>query len=706
ETEARRRARDDFRRHGLDEPAVWGREGVHARRRGLEAERREAEAAAAAAGEHRARAQEVAEREEEARALGETLAPHLAPVGLDPRATPRAASRWLRETAELSRALGEAEGAADRAGTLEAGVAEASAAIASLLADHGEPVAAGPDSGPEADPDGLHTAVERLRQRAAAFREAEREAAEARREVEREAEQERRQEEAIAALFRAAGLTPGDEAALEARLGQLEAWQAARQREQEARTLIEDQRTRLAGEEALLERAGAGEHDALAEEYRELEDQAARADDHLTRIRDIENELERARRERPVEAAEAAAQAARDRLAEVRDDVTDRRAAAWLLQEVRQEHRAQHRPALLERADRWLAEFSRGAFRLDLGETGDLEAVDTAAGARRALAELSTGTRMQLLIAVRAAWALEGEAGREPLPLFLDEALTTTDPERFEAVAASLRTLAAETGRQVFYLTAQPADIGRWGLAPQDPHVVDLAAARGRAIAAPAEALTAPVDNRPPAPEPGEEAADYARRLGVPPIDPWTDAGAIHPFHLLRDDLETLHRAITLGGDRLGRLETLLERPGTARLLSDPETLRTRIRFARAWLAEWRTGRGRPVTREVLADPASPTARSTKNEEVIAAAEAAGGDADHLLEALRGGAVKGLRRNLIDELADYLTDHGYRDERPATTAADRLATALAAIRPEVADAESLATLAGWLEAGLGDSGGS
>ncbi|MFW6350029.1 MAG: hypothetical protein ACOC3U_06640, partial [Thiohalospira sp.] len=238
-----------------------------------------------------------------------------------------------------------------------------------------------------------------------------------------------------------------------------------------------------------------------------------------------------------------------------------------------------------------------------------------------------------------------------------------------------------------------------------EPHVVDLAELRfGRPSASPPD-YRLPEATPVPAPE-GREPEAYAAALGVPAVDPRQPPEALHLFHLLRDDLETLHRAITLGGDRLGRLETLLERPGTARLLSDPETLRTRIRFARAWLAEWRTGRGRPVTREVLADPASPTARSTKNEEVIAAAEAAGGDADHLLEALRGGAVKGLRRNLIDELADYLTDHGYRDERPASTAADRLATALAAIRPEVADAESLATLAGWLEAGLGDSGGS
>ncbi|MGM0413500.1 MAG: ATP-binding protein, partial [Pseudomonadota bacterium] len=698
EAAAQERAREAFQRRGLTGPTAWDRSGVQDRRQALEEARRRAEEATAAAGERRARAEEVAQWEEEARGLTEALAPRLAPAGLDPQHAPRAAGRWLQEAANLTRARAEAEGAAAEARTAEDGATEKIGAIARLLTDLGQPV------GGDRDLDTLRTAVEQLRSRAEAYRAAQRDAAEARRTAEREAEQQQRQEQAIRALFEQAGLATDDDAALEKRLERLPGWQAARKREEGAETLLHRSRAGLTGEDDLLHRAEGGEEDALAAELRTLQAQAEAADDHLTRVRDLEHELARAREERPLEAAEAGVQAARDRRDAVRDDVLERRAAAWLLEDVAREHRAEHRPALLERADGWLADFSRGAFRLELAEDGALEAVDTAAGTHRALAELSTGTRMQLLIAVRAAWALAGEEGREPLPLFLDEALTTTDPERFEAVATSLRTLAAETDRQVFYLTAQPADIGRWGLAPQDPHVIDLAAVRGRAIAAPPEALAAPVDQRPPAPEAGEEAADYAHRLGVPPIDPWADAGAIHPFYLLRDDLETLHRAITAGGDRLGRLESLLERPGTARLLGDPETLRTRIHFARAWLAEWRVGRGRPVTRAVLADPASPTARSTKNEEVIAQAEAVGGDADHLLEALRNGAVKGLRRNLMDELADYLDEHGYRDERPASTPEDCQRAALAAVGPNMEDADALATLAGWLEAGLSGKG--
>ena len=51
--------------------------------------------------------------------------------------------------------------------------------------------------------------------------------------------------------------------------------------------------------------------------------------------------------------------------------------------------------------------------------------------------ELSDGTRIQLLLACRLAYLEEAE-GDTKTPLFLDEVLSTTDPERFTAVAGAV----------------------------------------------------------------------------------------------------------------------------------------------------------------------------------------------------------------------------------------------------------------------------
>src|SRR5690606_14960904 len=130
------------------------------------------------------------------------------------------------------------------------------------------------------------------------------------------------------------------------------------------------------------------------------------------------------------------------------------------------------------------------------------------------------------------------EEHSRPLPLFLDEALTASDPQRFAAVAHTVRELVGQQGRQVFYLSAQPADLRVWRDAVGDAvHCIDLPALRGSARAFGTSHFPAPPPPPVvPAPLPAEDAAAYGRRLGVPPVDPALGAGRIHPFHLLRDD--------------------------------------------------------------------------------------------------------------------------------------------------------------------------
>jgi len=301
---------------------------------------------------------------------------------------------------------------------------------------------------------------------------------------------------------------------------------------------------------------------------------------------------------------------------------------------------------------------------------------------------------MQLLLAVRMAFAREAEQGREPLPLFLDEALTTADPERFQAAVESLTRLAVEQERQVIYLTARPDDAAFWRASGEGPAFIDLMESRGsaRAIKSPAEITLPPPTLRPP--EPGAMSAeDYAVAIGVSSIAPWESTAGIHLFYLLRDDLELLWRLLFAGIDRIGPLESLLGSAEAEMVLAPEEKrlLKQRIVGAEAWIEAWRVGRGRPVDRTAL--EACEVLTTAFKDRVVALAESLQGDGRLLVERLKLGAVERFRRQYAEVLERWLSEQGYiATAQPLDPAALERRTASAMIMdfddPEAGKAEA------------------
>ena len=279
-------------------------------------------------------------------------------------------------------------------------------------------------------------------------------------------------------------------------------------------------------------------------------------------------------------------------------------AGAFVLDQVESEHVRTSRPVVLRRAEDWFTRFTRHEFELAMGAAGDgtFRARETATGEWRALAELSSGTRMQLLLAVRVAFAIEAEKGRAPLPLFLDEALTTADPERFRAVADSLQRLSEEGGRQIFYLTAQPEEGRYWTEA--GPTVIDLAESRraGRAVTVPEEFGLPPAAPEPP--PPGGPPSRGVRGADRRPARPALGAPRRHPrlpFPARRPRSPPAAPARRDRASRTARLPARLGRSDAAPLTGRAGPSPPPDRGARAWIEAWREGRGRPVDREVLA---------------------------------------------------------------------------------------------------------
>jgi len=140
-------------------------------------------------------------------------------------------------------------------------------------------------------------------------------------------------------------------------------------------------------------------------------------------------------------------------------------AGSVLLDQVEAEYEVENRPAVFSLASKWLGMFTQGRYELRLGGATESEspvfrAFDTITGRGLAVDELSRGTRIQLLLAVRLAFASTAERGTQ-LPFVLDEVLSSSDPVRFRAITECVLAM-VEKGRQVFYFTCQPSDAVAW----------------------------------------------------------------------------------------------------------------------------------------------------------------------------------------------------------------------------------------------------
>ena len=390
-------------------------------------------------------------------------------------------------------------------------------------------------------------------------------------------------------------------------------------------------------------------------------------------------------------------------LEDKRDHAFLSEATNLLLDDVKQAFQAEHEPEVLQRARELFREVTSHAFDFELGDDGQFLARDLQQEAPRTLSELSSGTRMQLLLALRLAWIQTQERGASSLPLFLDEALTTSDEGRFAVMAQSLERLSEAEGRQIFYLSARRHEPALWRQATGNtPAVADLATIRFEAEGSDPNAYE--VNIPPPVPAPDNHTPEaYAALLVVPQYDPRTAAGGIHLFHLLRDDLGLLHRLLdTWRIKSLGQLETLLNSSAAQGAIGDAnhrQTLLNRCAAARYWMGLWHQGRGKPVDRPALEQSGAVTNVFIDRATNLAAE--LGGSGQALIAALRAGRLPYFQANNINILEQRLIDEGYIDLRVPLSSDERRRLALQQTKPESnAQAEDINQLIDWLEAAI------
>ena len=412
---------------------------------------------------------------------------------------------------------------------------------------------------------------------------------------------------------------------------------------------------------------------ALEEEILDLQTLVAKRDAVLRELARVEKSVADAIAQRELEEARATQETARTRLQERFTEALYAAAGEMIMEEVVGEYEIRTRPQVLVRAQEWFRRFTRNQFTLRFraeAEAG-LSAVENTSGEERSLVQLSSATRMQLLLAVRLAFALEAESEAIPLPFFLDEVLAISDPNRYREVLRALDILNIQDGRQLFYLSAQPTEISLWEeVFEARPKIIDLGAVRQMEKGLGEEVryfMPPPLPDTCPEPL-SLSAPAYGNLLEVPRIDRWQRWETVHPFHLLIDQLNWLPSLVNAGADSLGGLCSLIE-AGAAEVLLDKgsvSSLRGRIEALRAYLLAAREGHGRPLTRLHL--ERAPISTSFRGL-MLALCERLDGDAKALLQAIDNGEVPRFHRRGTprERLADWFADEQFIDPRERLT---------------------------------------
>ena len=320
-----------------------------------------------------------------------------------------------------------------------------------------------------------------------------------------------------------------------------------------------------------------------------------------------------------------------------------------LYERIKEERERYYQPQVVKNASTWLSRITHGRYTMGVGEDNFI-AIDSVNDRPYQLAELSSGTRIQLLFSIRMAFLELLEEGRsQHLPIFFDELMANSDDERSIAISEAIATISGT--RQVFYATAQLDETEKLrSVAKGSVRLFDLESIREeRAIE---RRPFLPVS--PKAVEVIDPIADYngyGEALSVARPALFEPVGGVHSWYLATESGE-LYALLVRGLARIGQSAA-----------SDPAYQRryTLLRHA-ARLAE--QGRPRPIRTFDLSDESLPISRDVgyfrQIEEFLSSGEQSGND---LVKALEDRTIKGMRDSMRTLLIEWLLEKGYATDQ-------------------------------------------
>lgn len=467
-------------------------------------------------------------------------------------------------------------------------------------------------------------------------------------------------------IYEELDLEPGDESELRDLCDQVDEYQELRSRLADLESRVDQRETDLENEPGYEPEIKEWEVAKLERKKREAKELADQHDEILTEINEIRKEIRDAKSEHNVEDALAERDRALDSLHESYTADAAGLVANALFEHVTAETRDASRPEVFDRARDILARITSGRYRLDMQDGDDtFRAFDSVKERGFRLDQLSSATKLQVLLAVRIAFVDLQEDGRK-LPLVLDETLANTDESRADAIIDSILEF-ARAGRQIFYFTAQGTEVAKWNAALSeaedlDHRTVDLADIQDLdgTVAVPDYDDMSTRDDSLPDPA-DHDHESFGEAIDVPPFDPIRGTGHA-PLWYLTDDVELLSDLLGYGIDRWGELETIMGYSDLDAISGNDDAVDRLLvngRAMKAFVEAWQHGRGESVDRQVLED--SGAVSSNFIDDVSSLADRVNGDAQEIIAGLRDGAVTGFWNDKTDQLEAYFEDYGYID---------------------------------------------
>jgi uncharacterized protein YhaN len=497
-------------------------------------------------------------------------------------------------------------------------------------------------------------------------------------------------EEARAAIFRQVDLEPGQESELRARIGQLPGYREAQRAINEIEQALRDAANAL----SLTPHLRNVDPDDLQQLLEEAESATTRLDPVMHEIAEIRTRISDAKKRREIEGALGNRDDALNALRHDREEVGREIAGQTLLTYIQHETRDAAMPIVFHRARELFSIITRGRYELEFeeGPPPAFTARDTSTGAMLHLDQLSSGTRVQVLMAIRLAFVENVETGPK-LPVILDETLGNSDELRAGAIIDAAIEISRK-GRQVFYFTAQGDEVARWqarldqipaGERPATT-IIDLGDVRREAgfdrlpMTAPKPAQETRVVTAPDS----HDRDAYGELIKVPGLDLWSEErGGIHLWHVV-DDLATLHRLLEQDVQTWGQLSGIVRSTGVeglSRLGVDEGVYASagaKIRLLETAITMWRIGHARPVSIREIAD--SGVVDPVVLEELGEILESAGNDGSSLIEALRASDDPPLSEQTTDRLEAWLISEGFIAQGEAMSRTDLRARMLESAR--------------------------
>ena len=476
-----------------------------------------------------------------------------------------------------------------------------------------------------------------------------------------------RREQDRTEILRLVGLEPGQDAGLRARMAQLPAFREAQRLADERQEAVREASNALALSPQLRDL----ETDELQRQLEEAESLGARLDAVLQEIGEIRTRIGDAKKGHDLEQALAYRDDALQVLRADRDEIGTQLAGQTLLTYIQHETRDAAMPIVFHRARELFSIITRGRYELEFeeGPPPAFTARDTTTGGLLHLDQLSSGTRVQVLMAIRLAFVENVESGPK-LPVLLDETLGNSDELRAGAIIDAAIEIARK-GRQVFYFTAQGDEVARWQArlnqmtADERPasKIVDLAEIRRDAgfDRLPISAPHPMRDTREVLSPDGLDRDAYGAAIKVPAIDPWLEGtGGVHLWHVI-DDLPLLHRLLEQDIQTWGQLSGLARSRGTAGLgrIGVGEDVfnaaAARVRLLENGIELWRIGHAHPVTLRDIAD--SGIVDNDVLDELAMFLH--DGDGAALISSLRTADDPPLSGQTIDRLEEWMLGEGF-----------------------------------------------